>query len=92
MAALVVEDHSDLWTPLVGQPHALKVKGAHAKTESVREYHGQWRVGGPDLAHRQRHAVGRRHQIAAVTVECLEILVGVGVFDCPHAASSSGPR
>jgi hypothetical protein len=81
VAALVVEDHPDLWTPLIGQPHALKVEGAHSKTEPVREHHGHWRVGGPDLAHRQRHAIGRRHHIAAVAIERLEILVGIGVFD-----------
>ena len=92
MTALVVEDHPDLRTPLVGQPDALKVEGAHTKTESVREHHGQWRVSGTDLAHRQRHPVGGCHHIAAVAVERLEILVDVRVFDYRTPSHRAGHR
>ena len=81
VTALVIEDHSNLGSPFLGQPDALKVKGAHAKAESVGEHDGQWCVGGPHLAHREGHAVGSGHQIAAVTVECLEILVGIGIVE-----------
>ena len=92
VAALVVEDHSDLRAPLVGQPHALKVEGAHAKAESVREHHGQWRISRPDLAYRQRHAIGRCHYVTPVAVERLEILVGIRVFDFRLPRHRAGHR
>ena len=75
MAALVVEHHPDLDPPLLGEPRPLKVEGAHAQTESVREDHGQRRVLGPDLADRQRHPVGGGHHAATVGVEQFEVLV-----------------
>src|SRR6202012_5028540 len=71
----------DLWTPLLGQPHPLKVERSHAKTEAVGKHHGQWRVGGPDFTHRKVYSVRSGHQITAVTVERLEILVGERVVD-----------
>jgi hypothetical protein len=81
VATLVVEDHPDLRTPLLRQPDALKVEGAHAKTEAMGEDDGQRRVGGPDLADREVDTVGGGHQIAAVAVERLEIFVRERVVD-----------
>ena len=77
--ALVVEHHPDLWAPLLLESCPLKVEGAHAQTESVREHHRQRRVLRTDLTHRQIHPVGRGHHGAAVGVEQLEILALVGI-------------
>ena len=53
VSTLVVEHHPHLRAPLLGQPGALKMEGAHAKTEAVGEDHRQRGVFGPHLANRQ---------------------------------------
>ena len=60
--------------------------------EAVREHHGQRRVLGTDLTDHQRHPVGGGHHAAAVGVEQLEILTGVGIVggDAPAHGSSDG--
>ena len=92
MSALVVEHHPHLRTPLLGQPCPLKVEGSHAQTEAVREYHGQRSVFGSDLADRQRHPVGGGHHAAAVDVQQLEILAGVGIVGGDPPAHGPGDR
>ncbi len=79
--ALIVEDHPDVGTPLLAQPHALKMESAHAQTESVCEHHCQCRILGPDLAHRQGHPVGGGHHAAPVVVQRFEILAGERIVD-----------
>ncbi len=80
VAALVVEDHSHVRPPLLAEPAALKVEGAHAQTESVDEDHGQLRVDRSGFADRQWHPVGRRDDVAAIVVHKIEILIGIRIF------------
>ena len=87
--ALVVEHHPDLRAPLLGQPRPLKVEGAHAKTEAVREHHRQRGVLRTDLTHREVHSVGSGHHVAAVGVEQLEILALVGIVGARHAGAAT---
>ncbi len=79
VSALVVEHHSNLRAPLLGKSRSLKVKGAHPKTEAMREYHRQPRILGADLTNGEVHSIGRRHHIAAVCVEKIEVLILVGI-------------
>ena len=53
VTTLIVEDHPDAVTPHCRQLAALKMEGAHAKTEAVGEDHRQWCVGIPYLTHSQ---------------------------------------
>ena len=77
---LVIEDHPHLRTQNLTEPRPLKVEGAHAQTESVGEDHGQRGVHRAGLAHRQRNPVGGRHDLAAIAVQSLEILIGPRIF------------
>ncbi len=90
VSALVVEDHAHLCSPLLGQAGTLKVEGPHAKTEAVREDHGQRGVLGADFAHGQRYPVRGGDDIAAVSVEEFEVLVSVRVVG--GDAPAHGPR
>ena len=92
VSSLVVEDHPNLGAPLLGQPRALKMEGAHAQTEAVSEDDRQTGVLVPHLAHRQRHTIGGGDDDAAIGVEKPEILVFVGVLAADAAAQRAGDR
>ncbi|MDT5247881.1 MAG: hypothetical protein QOJ28_515 [Mycobacterium sp.] len=91
VAALVVEHHAHLRSPLLDEPHPLKVEGAHAQRESVGEDDRQRSILGPDLADRQRYPVRRGDHATAVRIEQKEVLIGVWVVG-GHAAGQRTDR